>query len=110
VSAKRVLAHDPKLLLERELSSLAIDIAKLGRWRRYHTFDSRRSSHGFPDWVFVRDGRLVFAELKSEDGAVRPEQREWLDDLADVRSTEVYLWRPADYAEIVRVLTGRSPA
>jgi hypothetical protein len=94
VNAKQLLARDPKLLRERDLSSIVVDLAKLGRWRRYHTFDSRRSSHGFPDWVFVRGGRLVFAELKSEDGAVRSEQRAWLDDLADVRSTEVYLLAP----------------
>jgi hypothetical protein len=60
--------------------------------------------------VFVRDGRLVFAELKSQDGRVRAEQREWLDDLSDVRSVAAYLWRPSDFAEIAHVLTGKAPA
>jgi VRR-NUC domain len=110
VNAKQLLARDPKLLRETDLSGLVVDVAKLGHWRRYHTFDSRRSTHGFPDWVLVRDGRLVFAELKSQDGPVRPDQREWLDALSDVPGVEVFLWRPSDYDEIVTVLTGRAPA
>jgi hypothetical protein len=110
VNAKQLLARDPTLLRERDLSSIVVDLAKLGRWRRYHTFDSRRSTHGFPDWVLVRDGRLVFAELKSEDGQVRQDQREWLDALSEVAGAEVYVWRPSDYDEIVRVLTGKAPA
>ena len=95
---------------ERDLSTIVVDLAKLAGWRRYHTFDSRRSTHGFPDWVLVRPPRIIFAELKSDDGRVRPEQREWLDDLSDVPGAEVYLWRPSDYDEIVRVLTGKTAA
>jgi len=111
VNAKQLLARDPKLLRENDLSGLVVDVARLGGWElRYHTWSAQKSPRGFPDWCFCKPPRLVFAELKSQDGPVRPEQRAWLDALSDVPGVEVYLWRPSDYDEIVRVLTGRAPA
>lgn len=97
---------------EREFSALIVDVARLGGWHRYHTFDSRRSSHGFPDWVFTRDGRLIFAELKSEKGKLSPNQEIWIAELKLVAglndNVQVFVWRPSDWDEIVSVLTGRS--
>lgn len=55
--------------------------ARAAGWLAYHTHDSRRSEPGFPDAVFVRDGRIVFAELKAARGRVTPEQRAWLEAL-----------------------------
>jgi hypothetical protein len=52
----------------------------------------------------VRPPRLVFAELKSETGTVKPAQAEWLDVLRAVPGLEVYVWRPGDMDEIARVL------
>ena len=59
---------------------------------------------GFPDYVAVRDGRLLFAELKSAKGRLRPEQEAWLADLEGVPCAEVYVWRPIDREQIVEVL------
>lgn len=85
-----------------------IQLAKLLGWRTYHTLDSRGSSAGFPDLVLARerDGRVIFAELKSDAGRVRKEQSEWLAALGAVKSEAVgvYLWRPADLDEIAGVL------
>lgn len=125
-TAKRLLAHDPALLTEAQFSGLVVDVARFGGWKRYHTHDSRRSNHGFPDWVFVKGPRLIFAELKSEVGKVRDDQREWLDALLVIEDAlkfkgigadawrgearvEVYVWRPSDYERIVEVLTGKTP-
>lgn len=119
MSAKRLLLQRPDLLRENEFSTLVRDVARLAGWRGYHTYDSRRSNHGFPDWVFVRNGRIVFAELKAENGRVSDAQREWLDELEKAEGmtdphgyrggVEVHLWRPSDWDAIVETLTGRRP-
>ncbi len=63
-------------------------------WMPYHTADSRRSHPGFPDLVCVKDGHLLFIELKSQKGRISPWQRVWLDCLADVPSATVVVVRP----------------
>jgi hypothetical protein len=103
------------LWTERDLSTYVVELARLGGWKlRYHTYTSRGTSYGkpaapgFPDWVLVHpeQQRLLFAELKSDTGVIRPEQREWLDALSDVPGVEVFLWRPSDADEIAETLTG----
>lgn len=51
---------------------------------------------GFPDLVLVRarDRRLMFVELKSATGRLRPRQRTVLDTLGHV--AEVHVLRPQD--------------
>jgi hypothetical protein len=102
--------------------------AKARGWLDYHTHIAKRSAEGFPDLVLVRDGRLVFAELKREKPTPcspsmhvkldpTPAQQQWLDELAGfaVRANMlpardgmptvwVALWRPSDWPEIERVL------
>ena len=81
---------------EKDFMSSVIEVAELGKWLIYHTYDSRRSQPGFPDLVLCKDGRVIFAELKSQKGPIRKAQQEWLDNLQMNNSVEVYLWRPAD--------------
>jgi len=89
---------------EKEFQSLIVDYAELKQWLTYHTHDSRRSAPGFPDLVLVRPPRLIFAEIKSAKGRVRPDQHIWLDTLSEVTNLEVFLWRPADWDAIQAVL------
>lgn len=91
-------------ITEREFQREVLQLAALFGWRPYHTHDSRQSHRGFPDLTMVRGDRLVFAELKSMAGKVRPEQQEWLDELAVVPGVEAYLWRPSDLDAIAEVL------
>ena len=84
-------------------------------WLAYHTHDSRKSEMGFPDLCLARaasatsqgrQGRLIFAELKSQQGKVTREQAVWLDVLRHtVPGIEVYLWRPSDFNNIVQILS-----
>ena len=60
----------------------------------YHTHDSRRSEAGFPDLVIVGE-RVIYRELKSARGRVRPEQRVWLDALT-AAGQDADIWRPRD--------------
>ena len=73
-------------------------------WRLYHTFDSRRSAAGFPDLVLVRPPRVIFAELKRQDGRLTVPQQMWGEVLRQCPGMEYYLWRPSDWDEIVEVL------
>lgn len=83
-------------LTEADLQSVVVDLASWRGWKSYHTYDSRRSNSGFPDLALWRDHRLIFAELKSEKGKLRPEQEAVLDGLM-LTPAEVYVWRPKDW-------------
>lgn len=113
-TAKLIMARDPTLLTEAQFSSLVADVARLAGWKRYHTFNSRRSSFGFPDLVLIRSPRLIFAELKTEVGKTTEHQDEWLDALRALQGptkglVQTYVWRPRDYDDITEILTGRRP-
>lgn len=89
---------------EAEFQRRVMREAKRRGWLAYHTHDSRRSEPGFPDLVMLRAGRLLFAELKSAAGAPTDAQAEWLAALRAVEGAEVYLWRPADWPQIMEAL------
>lgn len=55
---------------------------------------------GYPDLTLARDGRVLFAELKSETGRASVEQKQWLHHLG----TRAYLWRPSDWPTIREML------
>ena len=78
-------------------------------WLEYTTQYSYRSPAGFPDLCLCHpvQHRLVFAELKLDGKEPTPEQREWLQALAEVPGNEVYLWHlPSEMGEVAEVITG----
>jgi ribosomal protein L37E len=104
---------------EKAWQTTVLDLARRGGWRSYHTFDSRRSSAGFPDLVLVRPPELIFVEVKAEKGKTTPEQDAWLEDLGVVahmvacvevvaHHVRVFVWRPSDFDEVCRVLLERA--
>jgi hypothetical protein len=70
-----------------------------GRWRTAVAADAK----GYPDLTMARDDRLVVAELKGAKGRLRPEQERWIERLGRT-GVEVYVWKPADWDEIVALL------
>ena len=62
---------------EREYQDMIVKAASYLGYAVYHTFDSRRSQPGYPDLTLCKDGRLIFLEVKTEKGKVRPEQIAW---------------------------------
>ncbi|MCR6706570.1 MAG: VRR-NUC domain-containing protein [Cellulomonas sp.] len=85
-------------MTESALQAQILTAARTTGWLAYHTHDSRRSRPGFPDLVLVHDrrGLVLFRELKTERGRVRPEQREWLSALA-AAGADAGVWRPSDW-------------
>jgi hypothetical protein len=96
--------HEPeKFVDEKDFQAAVMKLAKRLGWRCYHTRDSRKSTAGFPDLVLVRD-KVMFAELKAEDGKPTADQSNWLEAI-QLAGSFAYLWRPSDWADIERLLT-----
>lgn len=98
-------ARKPPRETEAQFQAAVIELAQRCGWMCYHVPDSRRvTSPGFPDLVLVRDGHLIFAELKSERGKLHQDQLAWLLALTVCREPDVYLWKPSDWPQIEHVL------
>jgi hypothetical protein len=93
---------------EKEFQAQILSLARLAGWKAYHTHDSRRSQKGFPDLVLVRPPVILFVELKSEAGKLRPEQKAWLEALSRCPGVEARLWRPGDFEDIQAMLCERT--
>ena len=90
---------------EAEFACQVIALAKLHGWRVMHQRPARtlhgwrtavQGDAGFPDVVLLRDGVLIVAELKADDGRLTPEQAAWLDAfrLAGIGGG---VWRPRNW-------------
>lgn len=82
-------------------------VEELCRWLRlrfHHETDSRRSRAGFPDLVIVGPAGVIFAELKTDKGHLRPEQRDWIRDLVRAPGVQAFVWRPNQWPDIQRTL------
>ena len=114
---------------EVEFTTTVIEYARLSGWRVFHALPGRTAKGwrtptqgdvGFPDLAMVRgdmgsevhlEPRLIFAELKSDRGRLRPGQTQWLEALGwngeggmPWLQWETYVWTPGDWPEIRQVL------
>jgi VRR-NUC domain len=103
---------------EDELQHQVIKAAQLRGWRVAHFRKVRvqrrdgsvywetpvqADGAGFPDLVLVK-GKVLWVELKADDGRLSPEQVAWLERLR-AAGQEAFIWRPADWPTIERVLS-----
>ena len=124
-----------KGISETAFATQVEDLLRRFQWRFFHikpamtgkgAWVSRMNPEGkgLPDYIAVRRGRLIFAELKDANSKTTPEQDEWLEDVRECvkqiminpvpvpigrtikhfPSLEVYLWRSSDIDEIIEVL------
>ena len=101
--------NDLRDILEKDWQTEVRKLSQFLGWKHaYHTHDSRRSDTGFPDLVLVRD-RVVFLELKREQGRVTDTQREWLAALT-AAGAEVYVARPRHLEPLAAVLGPKGTA
>lgn len=94
-----------EMLTEKQWQKQVVELARTLGWTVYHTFDSRRSQPGFPDLVLVRD-RVIYVELKREQGKLTDAQAGWLDRL-NRAGAETYCWRPHDWEDAGMTLARR---
>ena len=108
---------DRIVVTEKQFSQQIEQLLDLFGWRWCHFRPARTAQgwrtaisgyEGFPDYIAVKGKRLLIAEIKSDKGKLSPEQEVWLDELAAC-GQEVYLWRPAHFEEIARILRSRLP-
>ena len=97
---------------ERDFLATVVEYAQLKGWLVHHVLESRhyakRIGPGYPDLVLVRDGQLLFIEVKSEKGKLSKAQAEWILALVKVAYSsprvECHVWRPSDWPTIEKVL------
>ena len=101
---------------EQEWQDQVLDLAHLYGWLIHHCRPAQNRSGrwstpiqgdpGFPDLVLARGGRVVFAELKNQQGRLNINQTVWQNAIAGtwLQGAEWYCWRPADLALVQRAL------
>ena len=72
---------DPFKWTEKDLERNTRQQAKLFGWAFYHTWNSRNSAAGYPDATLVRDGEIIFVEMKQDGKEPTEAQYVWLYDL-----------------------------
>lgn len=109
-------------MTEAQLQKAVIDAAHMFGWLVHHVKPARTpdgkyltriaGDAGFPDLVLARNGVVLFVELKSEKGRIRPEQAKWMEVLDGGQRIEyahhVFVWRPADWTEGIVIETLRT--
>lgn len=93
-----------RLETEAQYSARIVQWARLNGWLAYHTFYSGRSQQGFPDLTLVKQGRLVFIEVKSESGRLSASQQQWLALLDSVPGIDAVVARPSNWDMIASLL------
>ncbi len=93
------------LMSESEFQNWVIDLAQdVHHYSVLFIPDSRRvGCAGWLDLVLAKPGRMIFAELKKQDGKLSPAQIWWIERHREM-GDEVYVWRPSDRSEIERIL------
>ncbi len=94
------------LVSEKEYMATIQQAAELYGWAQYHTYDSRRSIAGFPDLVLVKPPKVLFLEVKRENGRLSVAQADWLAALWGCDEVEAAVVRPSDWQQVVEWLSG----
>jgi hypothetical protein len=99
---------------EADFSKQVLQLAKLLGWRSAHFRPGMMANgrwitafsgdgKGFPDLVLVRGKRLLFVELKTNEGELSDEQISWMADLFKA-GIEVMMWCPMMMTDIQKEL------
>ena len=104
-------------LTEAQFQKQIVELAQYYRWLVAHFRPAwnkkgdkcrtpvQADGAGYPDLCMVKEGRIIFAEVKSEGGVVSSDQWKWLTVLESSQKCEVYIWYPRDWESIKNILT-----
>ena len=86
-------------MTEAELKKAVVDYAHQQGWHVYSQPMARtkrpvKDASGYPDLTLARDGRVLWIELKQEDGTISEAQHDWLRALSWDRASVI---RPSDW-------------
>lgn len=93
------IASVPATMSEEQFQQRIIDYCELRGLLVFHDHDSRRNQPGFPDLVIVGRHGVIFAELKTDKGKLRPDQEKWLLGLHRAGAIAV-IWRPSMWDKV----------
>ena len=85
---------------ESQFQREVMQLLRAAGWKVYHANKPKRDERGFPDIVAAKDGTVIFAELKTETGRLRAEQKEWRDEIRGA----YFVWRPSDMEDIKKTI------
>jgi hypothetical protein len=90
-----MMKKDPLNPSEKDWQRAVVKWARKLGWLVQENKFSLYAKPGFPDLVLCRPPYILFAELKSNKGKLRPEQETWIENL-QACGLRVYVWRPCD--------------
>lgn len=96
-------------ITEAQWQRTVMELALWQGWRVYHVPDSRRvTDRGYPDLTLVHPdrGQVVWLELKTNRGRLKPDQREWIAALRRA-GQRAYVARPRDVERVEALLCGQ---
>lgn len=85
---------------ESEFQREVMNLLRIAGWKVYHANRPQRDERGFPDIVAAKGGEVLFVELKTDSGELKPEQLEWRREIG----RQHYVWRPRDMDEIKKAI------
>lgn len=95
---------------ESEFQSAIVELAKQHGWKCFHVTIARRSKSGWFDLTMLHECRrlVIFAELKVK--TVRSADQITWGEIASAIGGNVsyHCWRPEDWPDVVKVITGQS--
>jgi hypothetical protein len=109
---KRLAPKSVRAVSEKDFQKAVADALNALGWRWYHSRPAQTSKGwrtalsgdaGYPDITAVRRDRILFIELKAEQGRLSEEQGAWLADLG-AAGAEAFCWRPSDWSAIEEAL------
>jgi len=98
---------------EEVFQQQVIEAAQILGWKAHHARKAWtkkgfrtpiQGDPGFPDLVLARAPRVLFVELKVDNGRLTDAQEWWMEELNQCPGVETYVWRPKMWDLLLKIL------